>query len=45
MDPVFDAQYLRMKDPFNNADREIAVAYTRAGEVDYVYRTGRLLAR
>ena len=29
MDPVFDAQYLRMKEPFNNAGCEIAVAYTR----------------
>lgn len=45
MDPVFDAQYLRMKDPFNNAGYEIAVAYTRAGEVDYVYQVDVLLAR
>jgi hypothetical protein len=45
MDPVFDAQYLRMKDPFNNAGYEIAVAYTRAGEVDYIYAVGVLLAR
>jgi hypothetical protein len=45
MDPVFDAQYLRMKDPFNNAGYEIAVAYTRDGEVDYVYAVGVLLAR
>jgi hypothetical protein len=45
MDPVFDAQYLRMKNPFNDADIEIAVAYTPAGEVDYVYVEGELLAR
>jgi hypothetical protein len=45
MDPVFDAQYLRMKDPFNEAGYEIAVAYTQAGEVAYVYRVGVLLAR
>lgn len=45
MDPVFDAQYLRMKDPFNNAGQEIVVAYTRAGEVDCVFQAGVLLAR
>jgi hypothetical protein len=45
MDPVFDAQYLRMKDAFNNAGQEIAVAYTRAGEVDCVFKAGVLLAR
>jgi hypothetical protein len=45
MDPVFDAQYLRMKDLFNSDGHEIAVAYTRAGEVDYIYATGVLLAR
>jgi hypothetical protein len=45
MDPVFDAQYLRMKDPFNRAGYEIAVAYTPAGEVDYIYADGVLLAR
>ena len=45
MDPVFDAQYLRMKDRFNAAGYEIAVAYTPAGEFDYVYVVGVLLAR
>jgi hypothetical protein len=45
MDPVFDAQYLRMKDSFNNAGYEIAVAHTRAGEFDYVYQVDVLLAR
>ncbi|HEY1002662.1 MAG TPA: S8/S53 family peptidase [Streptosporangiaceae bacterium] len=45
MDPVFDAQYLMMKDSFNTAGHEIAVAHTRAGEVDYVYEVDVLLAR
>jgi hypothetical protein len=45
MDPVFDAQYLRMKEPFNTAGYEIAVSYTPAGEVDYIFQVGVLLAR
>ena len=45
MDPVFDAQFLRMKDPFNDAGYRVAVAYTRAGEFDYVYQVDVLLAR
>ena len=45
MDPVFDAQYLTMKDAFTNADYDIAVAHTRAGEFDYVYQVDVLLAR
>ena len=45
MDPVFDAQYLRMKEPFNNAGYEIAVAYTRDRQVDFIYQVGVLLAR
>src|SRR5690348_14676729 len=45
MDPVFDAQYLTMKDAFTNAGYEIAVAHTRAGEFDYVYQVDVLLAR
>jgi Subtilase family len=45
MDPVFDAQYLRMKDPFNDANHEIAVAYNPDGLLHYVYREGLLLAR
>jgi len=44
MDPVFDAQYLNMKNSFSRAGTEIEVAYTPAGEVDYVYVVGRLLA-
>jgi hypothetical protein len=45
MDPVFDAQYLRMKDPFNDADIEISIAYTDAGDIDYLFVRGELLAR
>src|SRR5262249_42632943 len=45
MDPVFDAQYLSMKDAFNEAGHEIAVAYTRAGEFAYVYQVDVLLTR
>lgn len=45
MDPVFDAQYRTMKDAFNEAGHEIAVAYTRAGEFDYIYQVGVLLTR
>jgi subtilisin family serine protease len=45
MDPVFDAQYLAMKDAFNSAGYQIAVAHTRAGEFDYVYQVDVLLAR
>ena len=45
MDPVFDAQYLRMKEALNDAGYRVAVAYTRAGEFDYVYQVDVLLAR
>lgn len=45
MDPVFDAQYLRMKDSFNNAGYDVAVAHTRAGEAEYVYQVDVLLTR
>ena len=45
MDPVFDAQYLTMKDAFTDAGYQIAVAHTRAGEFDYVYQVDVLLAR
>lgn len=44
MDPVFDAQYLPLKDKFSDENIKIAVAYTQAGEVDYIYAVGQLLA-
>ncbi len=44
MDPVFDAQYLNMKHSFSRENTEIDVAYTPAGEVDYIYVANRLLA-
>jgi len=44
MDAVFDAQYLNMKDAFSREDVHIEVAYTPAGEVDYIYEAGHLLA-
>lgn len=43
MDPVFDAQYLPMKNKFSDQDTEIQVAYTPAGDVDYIYVVGQLL--
>jgi hypothetical protein len=43
MDAVFDAQYLKMKDSFAREGTQIEVAYTPAGEVDYVYEAGHLL--
>jgi hypothetical protein len=43
MDPVFDAQYLPMKDKFSDENIKIAVAYTPAGEVDYIYVAGQVL--
>jgi hypothetical protein len=45
MDPVFDAQFLRMKDRLREADHEVAVAYHRDGTFNYAYRQGELLAR
>ena len=44
MDPVTSAQYLTMKDSFSRQGVEIEVAYTPAGDVDYIYAVGRLLA-
>ena len=44
MDAVFDAQYLNMKDAFSREDIHIEVAYTPAGEADYLYEAGHLLA-
>lgn len=43
MDAVFDAQFRTIKDTFARRGIEIAAAYTPAGDVDYVYRVGRLL--
>lgn len=43
MDPVFDAQFRKIKDDFASRGVEIDIAYTPCGEVDYVYGTGRLL--
>ncbi|MFG1947017.1 S8 family serine peptidase [Nonomuraea sp. NPDC048826] len=45
MDAVFDAQFRIIKDAFAARGVEVAVAYTPAGEVDYLYEVGRLLAR
>jgi subtilisin family serine protease len=44
MDPVFDAQFRTIKDDFASRGVEIDIAYTPAGEVDYLYAVGRLLA-
>jgi len=44
MDTVFDAQFRVIKDAFARQNIEIEVAYTAAGDVDYVYEAGRLLA-
>ncbi len=44
MDPVTSAQFLNMKESFARQGVEIAIAYTPAGEIDYIYEVGRLLA-
>jgi hypothetical protein len=44
MDTAFDPQYLTIKEAFARRNVDINVAYTPAGEVDYVYQVGRLLA-
>jgi subtilisin family serine protease len=44
MAAVFDAQYLNMKAAFASEGIDIQVAYTPAGEVDYIYQAGQLLA-
>jgi subtilisin family serine protease len=44
MDPVFDAQYRMIKDDFATRGVEIDIAYTPAGDVDYIYAADRLLA-
>jgi len=45
MDPVFDAQYLPVKNRFAERGTEIEVAYSPDGTVDYIYVVGQLLAR
>jgi hypothetical protein len=45
MDPVFDAQYLAVKNRFYEQGTEIEVAYSPNGEVDYIYVVDQLLAR
>lgn len=45
MDPVFDAQYLLVKNRFAEQDTEIEVAYSPDDGVDYIYVVGQLLAR
>ena len=44
MSAVFDSQFLEMRDEFASEGIDIKVAYTPAGEDDYVYQEGRLLA-
>ena len=44
MDLVFDSQYLPMRNLFSREGTEIEVAYTPAGEVDYIYVVDQLLA-
>lgn len=43
MDAVFDAQFRIVKDAFLARGIQVEVAYTPAGEVDYLYEVGRLL--
>jgi hypothetical protein len=43
MDAVFDAQFLNMKNSFARQGIEVAVAYTPAGDVDYIYEVDRAL--
>jgi hypothetical protein len=45
MDPVFDAQYLPVKNKFAEQGIEIEVAYSPDGTVDYIYVVDQLLAR
>ena len=44
MDPVANSQFLAMKDSFAREGVNIEAAYTPAGEIDYIYVVGRLLA-
>jgi hypothetical protein len=43
MDLVTSAQYLTLKDSFARQGIDIDVAYTPAGEIDYIFQVGRLL--
>ena len=43
MDPVFDAQFLLVKEAFCREGIEIGVAYTPTGAPDYLYERGHLL--
>jgi hypothetical protein len=45
MDPVFDAQYLLVKNKFSEHDTKIEVAYTWDGRVDYIYVVDQLLVQ
>jgi hypothetical protein len=45
MDPVFDAQYLAVKNKFSEQGTEIEVAYRPDDGVDYIYAVDQLLAR
>jgi hypothetical protein len=45
MGHVFDSQFHAMQDAFARRGTYIDVAYTLSGRVDYVYESGRLLAR
>jgi subtilisin family serine protease len=45
VDAVFDAQFRTIKDTFARQGVDIQIAYTPAGDVDYVYAARRLLAR
>jgi hypothetical protein len=45
MDPVSFSQFLTMKDSFGRQGINIEAAYTRTGEIDYMYVVDRLLAR
>jgi hypothetical protein len=45
MDPVFDAQYLLVKEKFAEQGTEIEVAYAPDDTVDYIYVVDQLLAR
>src|SRR5215472_7180969 len=45
MDPVFDAQYVPVRNRSFEQDTQIEVAYSADGWVDYIYVVGQLLAR
>jgi subtilisin family serine protease len=45
MDPIFDAQYVPVRNRSFEQDTQIEVAYSPDGWVDYIYVVGQLLAR